>query len=178
MFDFKCSCFWWERTDSDIPFSVSVDEESIFLTVAYLGFHKGLANFSLATSAYTKEAKLFFTVAKTDFFLAKGPWPNGAMAPWAQGAIALNMPLLFVFYLAGQWRNNCYEVQCFSNFENFFQFISNKRWKQIRCVKKNMTLFIVPSTQLLPHKFATCTSFPSPELHFAEHPCWRSPKET
>ena len=56
--------------------------------MAYLGFHKGGAKFSLATSAYTKGGQTrfsnFFPMSKKKF-LAKG----GAMAQWPP----LNTPL-------------------------------------------------------------------------------------
>ena len=52
------------------------------MPVAYLGFHKGGAKFSLATSAYTKGGQTrfskFFPMPKK-FFFAKGG--HGPMAP-------------------------------------------------------------------------------------------------
>ena len=55
-------------------------DASIYTAVAYLGFHKGGAKFSLATSAYTKGAKPGFP----KFFLCQQIFfcQRGAMAQW------------------------------------------------------------------------------------------------
>ena len=67
-----------------LEFGVASDPTVLIVlnSVAYLGFRKGGAKFSLATSAHTKGGAKpsfpIFLVCQKKFFLAKG----GAMAQW------------------------------------------------------------------------------------------------
>ena len=81
----------------------------VHCTVAYLGFQKEGAKFSLATSAYTSQrgAKPYFPIfsySEKKFFLAKwGPWPNGP----------LNMPLtLYNVSILPKAHNKIYNTIC------------------------------------------------------------------
>ena len=64
--------------------------------MAYLGFHEGGPKFTLATNAYTKEVKLFFPMAKTDFCGQKG---HGSMPPNMQATVYCSVYVLLCLFI-------------------------------------------------------------------------------
>ena len=94
--------------------------------MAYLGFHKGGAEFSLATIAYSNQVFQFFSYVKTKFFWTKGS--HVPMAPqirhWVRHAIVSPNQIIIISNINSIILNSCLLWQ-FIAFHSFYclQFV-------------------------------------------------------